>query len=307
MIYNSKNQLTKRVNKEDIRGYTNHRQLYTLNLIDMGGRMYDTTISRFLSIDPHLQDPTNPQNYNRYIYVLNNPLRYTDPSGYNWDDEHNYDASQSSYDAGAASDAQAQENDEQRDSGYNGGDGSASQTTTPVSVFNPPKSTTPKPTTKAYVQNTKNLKTQEKKGFWGGLWGGVSKSVSYIGGALQVATGVTMMATIGWTGVGFYAGATIAGLGVNNIQSTWTGDTTVKDFVNETTGWKHAYTAIDMGTSFASLTRIAGVKSAQYFARGFGEIEMTRHAYAYEEMGKGALFFEGINTVNSSIPNGENR
>ena len=148
----------KEYNKEDIRGYTNHRQLYTLNLIDMGGRMYDTTISRFLSIDPHLQDPTNPQNYNRYIYVLNNPLRYTDPSGYNWDDEHNYDASQSSYDAGAASDAQAQENDEQRDSGYNGGDGSASQTTTPVSVFNPPKSTTPTisaPKEYDYTQTTK--------------------------------------------------------------------------------------------------------------------------------------------------------
>ncbi len=54
----------------------------------MGGRMYDTTISRFLSVDPHLQDITNARNHNRYLYVLNNPLRYTDPSGYGWDDEN---------------------------------------------------------------------------------------------------------------------------------------------------------------------------------------------------------------------------
>ncbi len=45
-----------------------------------------------------------------------------------------------------------------RDSGYNGGDGSASQTTTPVSVFNPPKSTTPTvsaPKEYDYTQTTK--------------------------------------------------------------------------------------------------------------------------------------------------------
>jgi hypothetical protein len=31
--------------------------------------------------DPDVQDPSNAQNLNRYSYCLNNPLRYTDPSG----------------------------------------------------------------------------------------------------------------------------------------------------------------------------------------------------------------------------------
>ncbi len=36
---------------------------------------------RFLSPDNHIQDPFNTQNFNRYGYVLNNPLTLTDPSG----------------------------------------------------------------------------------------------------------------------------------------------------------------------------------------------------------------------------------
>ena len=35
-----------------------------------------------LSPDPVTQAPENGQNYNRYTYAFNNPLRYTDPSGY---------------------------------------------------------------------------------------------------------------------------------------------------------------------------------------------------------------------------------
>ena len=31
-----------------------------------------------------LQNPSNSQNNNRFSYVLNNPLKYTDPSGYNY-------------------------------------------------------------------------------------------------------------------------------------------------------------------------------------------------------------------------------
>src|SRR5690606_28899040 len=36
---------------------------------------------RFLSPDNYIQDPFNTQNYNRYGYVLNNPLMYTDANG----------------------------------------------------------------------------------------------------------------------------------------------------------------------------------------------------------------------------------
>ena len=64
------------------KGYTGHKELSDLGIIHMGGRIYDATLGRFLQADPHVQAPTNSQNYNRYSYVLNNPLSYTDPSGY---------------------------------------------------------------------------------------------------------------------------------------------------------------------------------------------------------------------------------
>jgi hypothetical protein len=39
-------------------------------------------IGRFMSADPFIQAPDNLQSYNRYAYVMNNPLAFTDPSGY---------------------------------------------------------------------------------------------------------------------------------------------------------------------------------------------------------------------------------
>ena len=63
------------------RGFTGHEHLDEMGLINMNGRMYDSDLGRFLSPDPFIQSPYNPQNYNRYSYCLNNPLKYTDPSG----------------------------------------------------------------------------------------------------------------------------------------------------------------------------------------------------------------------------------
>jgi RHS repeat-associated protein len=63
------------------RGYTGHEHFFEVGLIHMNGRMYDPQLGRFLSPDNFIQDPYNTQNYNRYGYVLNNPLMYTDPSG----------------------------------------------------------------------------------------------------------------------------------------------------------------------------------------------------------------------------------
>jgi len=63
------------------RGYTCHEHLAPLNLIDMNGRIYDPVLARFLSPDPYIQAPDFTQNYNRYAYCLNNPFKYTDPSG----------------------------------------------------------------------------------------------------------------------------------------------------------------------------------------------------------------------------------
>jgi RHS repeat-associated protein len=56
--------------------------LATFGLIHMNGRIYDPLIGRFLQADPIIQEPYNLQNYNRYSYVMNNPLAFTDPTGY---------------------------------------------------------------------------------------------------------------------------------------------------------------------------------------------------------------------------------
>ena len=39
-------------------------------------------INRFLSADTIVPDPTDPQSYNRYSYVRNNPINFTDPTGH---------------------------------------------------------------------------------------------------------------------------------------------------------------------------------------------------------------------------------
>ncbi|MFA4837255.1 MAG: RHS repeat-associated core domain-containing protein [Dehalococcoidia bacterium] len=49
-------------------------------------RYYDATIGRFISPDSIVPNTANPQSLNRYSYCLNNPLRYTDPSGHDWMD-----------------------------------------------------------------------------------------------------------------------------------------------------------------------------------------------------------------------------
>lgn len=69
------------------RGYTGHEQLDELGLIHMNGRIYDPVIARMLSADPTVPDPSDLQAFNRYSYVLNNPLRYTDPSGFSSEDD----------------------------------------------------------------------------------------------------------------------------------------------------------------------------------------------------------------------------
>ena len=64
------------------RGFTGHEHLDMFALINMNGRAYDPVLGRFLSPDPIIQNAANSQNLNRYSYVLNNPLKYVDPSGY---------------------------------------------------------------------------------------------------------------------------------------------------------------------------------------------------------------------------------
>lgn len=63
------------------RGYTGHEMLTEFGIINMNGRLYDPVLGRFFSPDNFVQFPDFTQSYNRYSYCLNNPLKYTDPSG----------------------------------------------------------------------------------------------------------------------------------------------------------------------------------------------------------------------------------
>ncbi|WP_373728873.1 RHS repeat domain-containing protein [Bacteroides heparinolyticus] len=64
------------------RGYTLHEHYDDFGLINMNGRLYDPVLGRMLSPDIAIRDGHNAQAYNRYSYCFNNPLRFTDPSGY---------------------------------------------------------------------------------------------------------------------------------------------------------------------------------------------------------------------------------
>lgn len=66
------------------RGFTGHEHLTEVGLIHMNGRLYDPLTGRMMQADPIIQDPFNPQNFNRYSYVMNNPLSFTDPTGFSW-------------------------------------------------------------------------------------------------------------------------------------------------------------------------------------------------------------------------------
>jgi RHS repeat-associated protein len=64
------------------RGFTMHEHLDEMGVIHMNGRIYDPLIGRFMSADPFIPDASNLQAHNRFAYVYNNPLKYTDPDGF---------------------------------------------------------------------------------------------------------------------------------------------------------------------------------------------------------------------------------
>ena len=63
------------------RGFTGHEHLSWFGLVNMNARLYDPLLGRFLSPDPYVQALDFTQNFNRYIYCLNNPLVYVDENG----------------------------------------------------------------------------------------------------------------------------------------------------------------------------------------------------------------------------------
>lgn len=63
-------------------GFGQHENLDDVGLVDMEGRVYDPEVGGFLSADPTVQFPFSSQGYDRYVYVDDNPLSFSDPSGY---------------------------------------------------------------------------------------------------------------------------------------------------------------------------------------------------------------------------------
>lgn len=62
--------------------FTSQREMAGLGIYDYGARFYSPKLGRFLSADTIVSSYANPQNLNRYSYVNNSPLNYTDPSGH---------------------------------------------------------------------------------------------------------------------------------------------------------------------------------------------------------------------------------
>ncbi|AUX49123.1 uncharacterized protein SOCE26_106680 [Sorangium cellulosum] len=67
---------------ETTQGFTGHESDDELGLVNMKGRVFDPRIGRFLTPDPIVSIPSFGQSWNPYSYVLNNPLVYVDPGGF---------------------------------------------------------------------------------------------------------------------------------------------------------------------------------------------------------------------------------
>jgi RHS repeat-associated protein len=69
--------------------YTGQRK-EGFGLYDYSARYYDPYLARFVSADTIVPEAGNSQALDRYAYVANNPLKYTDPSGHraclSWDE-----------------------------------------------------------------------------------------------------------------------------------------------------------------------------------------------------------------------------
>jgi RHS repeat-associated protein len=70
------------ITSQTSRGFTGQEELADVGLVHLNGRVYDPLIGRMMTADPMVPDPANGQAWNRYSYVINNPLSFTDPNGY---------------------------------------------------------------------------------------------------------------------------------------------------------------------------------------------------------------------------------
>jgi RHS repeat-associated protein len=63
-------------------GYTGQRQEPELGLYYYNARWYDPYLARFTQPDTIVPNPTDAKAFDRYAYVYNNPVMYSDPSGH---------------------------------------------------------------------------------------------------------------------------------------------------------------------------------------------------------------------------------
>jgi RHS repeat-associated protein len=70
------------ITSQTTRGFTNQEELGVSSLVHLNGRIYDPLLGRMTSADPTVPDPLNVQAWNRYSYVGNDPLTFTDPNGH---------------------------------------------------------------------------------------------------------------------------------------------------------------------------------------------------------------------------------
>jgi RHS repeat-associated protein len=63
-------------------GYTFQKNVSGMGLMDYKARYYSSLLGRFTQPDTIIPGAGNPQAFNRYSYSNNNPVNYTDPSGY---------------------------------------------------------------------------------------------------------------------------------------------------------------------------------------------------------------------------------
>jgi RHS repeat-associated protein len=61
--------------------FTGERHDDPTGLVYLRARQYDPDLGRFVSLDLVIGSLSRPQTLNRYAYVVNNPLKYTDPTG----------------------------------------------------------------------------------------------------------------------------------------------------------------------------------------------------------------------------------
>lgn len=62
-------------------GYAGHVNDTDSGLVYMQARYYDAERGSFLSIDPISPQPGNVYSFGRYLYAINNPVKYIDPDG----------------------------------------------------------------------------------------------------------------------------------------------------------------------------------------------------------------------------------